>query len=725
MFDSDRPIVKKEQDRLGRAVFASYLARCILDHKNPESLVIGLFGGWGTGKTSIINLVIEELRYAGSNLLEDETPIILNFSPWSYSGQGQLIYSFFRRLSSELRRAPNLENADRIIHLLELYVSFFTHQPVPKPLRPKHNIISRLLKPGRNVQETYGWESGSDLTVVKAELNALLSKQKHKIIIIIDNISRIEDDEINQIFQIVKSMGDYANTVYLLACDKEHILKAITHVHGDGAEELLEKVIQLPFEVPPISSQDLDSLLLDRLAGVAATVPDGAWDSSYWADIYYSTFQYFFENCRDITRYVNTLSFSYQRVRDVVNPVDFFVLTAIEVFAPQVYYGIRDNKDLFTDLMNNVYRLDEEMLKKEKARCDEILQRTTRIPRDALLKCLTHLFPRLHRIYERFATYYHSDSIARKNRRICSPEVFDVYFRLSMPTGSIPEAEMNTILQLTHDENSFAEALLRLNQDDRVEKFLNLMDSEALPAIQKKDSGHVINALLDCGDLFPEGELSPLSFNTPMRIHRVVHQLLRRFDNNKDRFMLLQKGIYAANKSLFTLVNEVALQSLEHKESEDTFLPSEHRDISTEQLHELQKIVVIKIKQWAKNGRLAEHPKLLPILYSWLQWGDETECREYVEEMVKDDKGLLAFLIAVLEEPIRLTAAKLEKNPGWERQVDVIEDFVSVKTLEPHAKALFEDFTFEQLREKEQLALLLFLDLIHADTNKIMPDTTV
>ena len=151
MFDADRPILTSEQDRLGRALFGKYLARCILDHKNSESLVIGLYGVSGSGKTSIINLTLEELRYASNNMFDVEKPIILNFSPWSYSGQGELIYSFFRRLSAEMRAAPYFENAEKIIHLMELYISFFTHKPVPKALRPKHFWGSRWFQKQREV----------------------------------------------------------------------------------------------------------------------------------------------------------------------------------------------------------------------------------------------------------------------------------------------------------------------------------------------------------------------------------------------------------------------------------------------------------------------------------------------------------------------------------------------------------------------------------------------
>src|SRR4029078_11310826 len=136
------------------------------DHQDIESLVIGLYGSWGTGKTSLINLTLEELRYARNNMFDHEKPIILNFSAWSYSGQHQLIYSFFRRLSSEMRRADFFHD-QHIIHLLELYISFFTHKPVPKRLRPKHRWLSQLFHRQRTFDESYGWESGRDLTLVK------------------------------------------------------------------------------------------------------------------------------------------------------------------------------------------------------------------------------------------------------------------------------------------------------------------------------------------------------------------------------------------------------------------------------------------------------------------------------------------------------------------------------------------------------------------------------
>src|SRR5262249_43210596 len=134
-----------------------------------------------------------------------------------------------------------------------------------------------------------------------------------------------------------------------------------------------------------------ENIFSDRIKQVLSLIPEDSWNKEYWADMYYTSIRYFFKNCRDITRYVNILQFSYMRLRDVVNPVDFFALTAIEIFLPTIYEGIRDNKDLFTDLLDNVYVLNDNLIKKDRMRCDEIIERAVTFPHQALLQLLMRL----------------------------------------------------------------------------------------------------------------------------------------------------------------------------------------------------------------------------------------------------------------------------------------------------------------------------------------------
>lgn len=726
MFDADRPITIPTQDKLNRTQFATYLARCLLDHHDPESLVVGLYGGFGVGKTSLLNLVVNELNFAASNMADDEKPVILNFSPWSYSGQGQLIDSFYRRLSSAIRNAAYVENADEIILQLERYASFFTQKPLPAPLRPQRSWLSRLFR--RTPTSYDAWGEGRDPTQVKARLNELLKQQKHKLIIVIDNISRLYPDEIKLIFQIVKSMADYANTAYLLAFDKEQVKRALKTLNYSHSDAFIEKVVQLSFTVPPILPQNLEAIFADRLASVIKTIPEGTWKNQYWADIYYNSLKYFFENCRDITRYVNHLQFSYQRVRDIVNPMDFFAISAIEVFLPEVYAGIRDNKDLFTDLLDNVYILTDEQVKKDRIRCDEIIARNERISADKLVNLLCHLFPRIRHLYQPNVSFYHSDAIARKLRHICSPDLFDAYFRLSMQAAQIPEKEFQTMLALTNDPVIFDHTLTRLNQDERIINFLDQLDEatsqHAIPMLPKNIEA-IIHALLDDGDLFPIGISGPLSLDTPTRIHRIIHHLLQHLPSNEERFLILQNAIANAQKSIYISIHELRQQALQHHKDEDSYLPHEFRDLSSEQLALLQKLTVSRIAHWADDGRLQDHPQLLSILNAWLSWSNGQACKQFVEKMTHSDRGLIAFLLATLKRPIDEAMTLYEKKPSWHAALPHIEAFIPVANLEPHARALFEDPYFEKLREREQLALMIFLDLVDSPALKKIEKTTI
>jgi len=91
MFQTDQPITKCSEDKLGRVSFAESLAQAILSYKSEECIVLGLFGSWGSGKTSLINMCLECINKSVDSYLKKEKPIVIKFNPWNYSGQQQLI----------------------------------------------------------------------------------------------------------------------------------------------------------------------------------------------------------------------------------------------------------------------------------------------------------------------------------------------------------------------------------------------------------------------------------------------------------------------------------------------------------------------------------------------------------------------------------------------------------------------------------------------------------
>ena len=70
-------------------------------------------------------------------------------------------------------------------------------------------------------------------------------------------------------------------------------------------------------------------------------------------------------------------------VKGEVNAIDFLAITGIQVFMPEVYYGIRDNKDIFTGVFD-AYRGIDVAKEQAKKRCDEIIGRVNEPPPEVL-----------------------------------------------------------------------------------------------------------------------------------------------------------------------------------------------------------------------------------------------------------------------------------------------------------------------------------------------------
>ena len=91
MFYSDRPINSGNEDKLNRKGFARLLARTLVNLDSKDTFTVGLFGKWGCGKTSLVNMTLEEIENIQA---EDELKkeiIIVHFEPWNFTDTNQLL----------------------------------------------------------------------------------------------------------------------------------------------------------------------------------------------------------------------------------------------------------------------------------------------------------------------------------------------------------------------------------------------------------------------------------------------------------------------------------------------------------------------------------------------------------------------------------------------------------------------------------------------------------
>ncbi|MCU7804735.1 MAG: AAA family ATPase [Candidatus Thiodiazotropha sp. (ex Lucinoma borealis)] len=718
MFKPDRPIEATKEDLLGRAEFSRSFGQAILAYNEKDSIVTALYGDWGSGKSSVINMSLEYIEEQAKQKEKDEKPIIVKFNPWNYSDQSHLIALFFKELSFALRREDYGKEASDIGEKLEAYSNFFTPLAmIPDPTVITISVLMQRLFGGvGKAAKAWGAAYSKDLDATRKELNTLLGEQKRKIVIVVDDIDRLNNDEIRQIFQLVKMLGDFPNTIYVLAFDRGVVVKALAKVQEGPGDDYLEKIVQFPVELPPISRSDLEKLLFTLLDELIKEIPEEKWDATYWGNIYHSGMRHYFKTIRDVTRYINTLKFSFEMVRDDVNPVDFIAITTLQVFEPDLYSGIRDNKDLFAGILGDSYRSGDAEKKQALARCDELLARAQYLEKEQLTDFLGRLFPKLESIYGNMGYGYDWMESWRRESRICHPELFDIYFLLALPPGEIPKNEITSVLDLASDQEAFSEALSRLKDDGRIIRYLELMEDYTKDYIKVENIQNIVSVLMDIGDSFPEGKTGGFDFDTPMRILRVFRQLSMRYDTQDERFNIFKQAIEEAENSIYTIVHKVGVLGQEHgrltSKSEEQIKPEEEREMNVEQLDELEKLAAEKITKWSDEGKLNKHPNLASILYSWQRWDSENPdvSKQFVQNLIGTDEGLIDFITVFAGQSTSQTMGDYVSRKNWRINLKNLGDFVSVKVIEPRMRKIHSSSGLNNLSDNQQKAIQVFLD---------------
>ena len=117
MYIHDRHIQSEKEEFLGRISFSHNLAESLLNWKEIDSLVIAINGEWGSGKSSILNLVKEYIK----NLNLKDKPTLIEFNPWLFSENDNIIEQFFQEIAYKLELNKDSKNDKKIAEKLRYY----------------------------------------------------------------------------------------------------------------------------------------------------------------------------------------------------------------------------------------------------------------------------------------------------------------------------------------------------------------------------------------------------------------------------------------------------------------------------------------------------------------------------------------------------------------------------------------------------------------------------
>ena len=630
MLNTDKPIEDISDDKLGRADFVKRVSKAIYEFNSTDNFTIALQGKWGCGKTSILNMIANEIT------TKSDSTIIVKFDPWNFTDCNQLINQFFVNLSTELKKQSDNEGVKkdkkieigaelgRVIDKYSFALEYAKYIPtIGKYLKIIPQLTSSVVT---SVSEAINSKL-NDVTYQKNSLTEMLKESKSRIVIMIDDIDRLTDEQIKLIFQLVSSVAGFPNITYLLSYDKDIVVRALNDVQGKNGEEYLEKIVQLSFDVPYVKTSKIKDLLIEKIKETIV-LKDEELDTDYWHTILNHCILPLITSVRNIVRYVNALSFSYYPVKDEVCFADMAAICSYQLFAPKVYKWILDNKYSLTGGYNQevIYNKSIEDNRKNSFKLFKpIFSGNT----DVIIKSLSILFPKFNNSVSQNINYTTTLDL-RKNKRVASSERFDVYFSNNLDDVKISDAEFKRSInemnemQLREYLHSIKKQNLIFDYKKELELYLKDIDEnriELLLSVLMFSSGRI-------------NSLDPLcEYNDHIIDVYFLEKILKQIKDENCRYEIIKNIMTRSDFLSFQKLLHL-MQILEIRCGKIKASLYVEEMINADQMKDLENVVINRMKQQSKESSVFDWRDYHRSLLLW-ELIDKESYYTYIQNAIK------------------------------------------------------------------------------------------
>lgn len=408
-------------DLLDRQSVINQLYNTIINCYPSRTFTIGLNGQWGSGKTTIINNVLKLIK---DNNIEGLF-VIVRFDPWKYNDERAMLKGLIEQIMINIDLNPEIEDLDQLANSI-INVVFSDSK----------NSFKSILNSGiKNIQSK-----------IKVEniINNYLLKHGKRMILIIDNLDRIDSDKIKFMLKIISTTLNLKNTINLLLYDDSIIQKELDKCFGtDGLNvKYMDKIVQLKIDVPEIDSNKIEELK-NAISNHLMYDNEPIIQKELLSNIT-------FNDIRELKRFINNILSSLTSnyllltdnhvdnhdVLDFLNKNDLINLEFIKSKNPNLYYDIWENKSFYisddrkydTDLFTFDYN------RLNKSAKEHFEQLFSSDENKKFLDILTLLFPNIRKYKEGqdiFNSHYNDKEQYKKGvleNRIYNTRYFDLYF---------------------------------------------------------------------------------------------------------------------------------------------------------------------------------------------------------------------------------------------------------------------------------------------------------
>lgn len=314
----DEPIGNINDDEFGHRHYVDVIKN-IIDNCQNEQLNIGLFGKWGVGKTTIINLLKNRI----DNSEEYKTVM---FECWKYSNEpislkrkfllevakqtgepvDELIESLYikgnRQINNQsiLKSESNLKKSIKgmfkgllfssviilfaeVIFYLFLLSRLHIEGQISIPLFFNaivagviYYVVKILKDYTSNVTITKSNENLESLEQFEKSFQKLINdfanKKSNKIIIFVDDLDRCQSKKVIEALETIKTFMNIKNCIFIIACDDAVLKKALIEEKIDDTD-YLDKIFQIKLAIPPFRQEKIRDFTIKLLSSIDIDIP--------------------------------------------------------------------------------------------------------------------------------------------------------------------------------------------------------------------------------------------------------------------------------------------------------------------------------------------------------------------------------------------------------------------------------------------------------------------
>ncbi len=304
----DKPIQNQSEDQLKINKYADALVQFILNSDTP--ITIGLQGEWGTGKTSMMNLLRESLA--------DKNVATSWVNTWEYSmfrGVKETTPAVMNGLLTTLQESCG----DKWTIKNE------TDKKMKKIGRFFGNLVNQVSvnQLGLDIKDAADAAKGDEdhldraaIAQIKSDIEEVIEKlivdtrnPYQRVVFFVDDLDRINPSDAVEVLESLKNIFDLNHCIFVLAIDYEVVVKGLESKFGPKTDDnerefrsFFDKIIQVPFTMP-VGSYDIDSFLKQKLAGLGMELSNEHLDQ--YLQVVKHSVGY---NPRSLKRFINSFS---------------------------------------------------------------------------------------------------------------------------------------------------------------------------------------------------------------------------------------------------------------------------------------------------------------------------------------------------------------------------------------------------------------------------------